>query len=76
MTDMQFYLAVGLPVLAIFVGMRVNVTQFSALNARMTSIETRLDGRIDRLESKFDLLIGKVIELDNRLTRMEERLKH
>jgi hypothetical protein len=35
---------------------------------------------MDRLEaslaSKLDLLTGKVIEVDNRLTRVEEQLKH
>jgi uncharacterized coiled-coil protein SlyX len=58
----------------------VNIGYFVTLNARMTALEVRLDARISALEAKFDakidLLIGKIFELDNRLTRLEERLKH
>jgi hypothetical protein len=56
------------------------VGYFVALNGRMSSMELGLDGRINSLEAKidmkFDLLTGKVIELDNRIIRLEERLKH
>ncbi len=94
MTDMRLYLAVGLPVIAILVSTLVNVVQFSAMNGRISSLDSRLDAgvskldaRIDRfearvdarigsLEAKFDMLTGKVIEMDNRLTRLEERLSH
>jgi hypothetical protein len=80
MTEAQVYLTIGMPTLAVLVGILVNVTQFSALNGRLTAIGVRLDARITALESKFetkfDLLVGKVMEMDNRLTRLEERLKH
>ena len=33
-----------------------------------------LEWRIDRIEDKLDLLTGKVAELDNRLTRVEDKL--
>ena len=46
-----------------------------ALENRMTSLENRLDNRITHLEQKFDLrfdvLLGKIEEIDNRLTRLE-----
>ena len=87
MTEQQLYLAIGVPGLLALVGILVNVTLFATLSTRIQSLETRLDGRMDRLESrldsrlsslesKFDLLTGKVVELDNRLTRVEEQLKH
>jgi hypothetical protein len=87
MTDQQLYLAIGVPAVIAIVGILVNVGYFVALYARVASLESRLDSRIDKVEQgihtmeqkfdmKFDLLTGKVIELDNRIIRIEERLKH
>ena len=87
MTNTQLYLTIGIPTLAILVGILINTSalasltgtmnsRFASLEARMTAMETRLDGRISSLEAKLDILVGKVIEMDNRLTRLEERLKH
>ena len=76
MNDQQLYIAVGLPTIVALIGILVNIGYFVALNGRIGSLETRLDSRINSLEAKFDILVGKVVELDNRLVRMEERLKH
>jgi hypothetical protein len=91
MNDTQLYLALGVPSFVVLAGIFVNVGYFVALNARITSMETRTDGRIDRFDerlnarfdrlessivSKLDLLTGKVLGIDNRLTRVEEQLKH
>jgi len=94
MSDIQPYMAIGIPSFVALVGILVNVGYFVALNGRFQTLETRLDGRIDRLDGKFDrletrfdarfasleiksdILTGKVIEIDNRLTRVEEQLKH
>jgi hypothetical protein len=87
MSEQQLYIAVGLPTIVALIGILVNIGYFVAINGRigsletrldnrMTSLETRLDNRISSLGAKFDILIGKVVELDNRLVRLEERLKH
>ncbi len=80
MTDSQLYLALGLPSFVALVGILVNVGYFVAINTRIGAFEQRIDGRITALEQKFDtrfdLLMGKVFEIDNRLTRVEEQLKH
>ena len=45
------------------------------LENRVTSMENRLDARITALDHKFDvrfdMLLGKIEEIDNRLTRLE-----
>ena len=68
MTDAQLYLAIGLPTIAVLTGIIINGMQFhnvaAALNARMGSVETRLD-----------MLIAKVMDFDSRLTRLEERME-
>jgi len=76
MTDQQLYLAIGLPSLLALIGILVNLSYFVVLSGRIQHIESRLDARMSSLETKFDVLIGKVVELDNRLTRVEEQIKH
>jgi hypothetical protein len=74
MTDQQLYLSIGVPTLVVLIGILVNVGYFVATNGRINHLENRLDARSNSFEAKFDLLVGKVIEVDNRLTRIEERL--
>lgn len=88
MTDVQLYLAIGIPTLAVLAGILTNVVYYSSLNARLNRIETRfdarfnsidarfsgIDDRFNRLEVRFDTLITKVVELDNRVTRIEAKL--
>ena len=90
MTDQQLYVAVGIPTLAVLIGILMNIGQIIANNSRIGSIEnrtSRLENRFERLEDRFasfegkfdtkmDLLVGKVIDFDNRIIRLEERLKH
>jgi hypothetical protein len=88
MSNIQFYLTVGIPTLAILLGMFMNTLQFNAVNAilssmdsrfsatetRISNLETRFDGWFNNMEVKFDTLIGKIVELDNRVTRIEAKL--
>lgn len=81
MTDIQLYLAIGIPTLAVLVGILTNVVHHSATNARFNSLdtrisnlETRVDARFNNLDVKFDTLTGKVIDVDNRVTRIEAKL--
>jgi hypothetical protein len=43
MTDLQLYLAVGLPSAMALVGILVNVGYFVVLNGRLTRVEDKLD---------------------------------
>jgi len=77
MTDTQLYLTIGLPTLAVLVGILANAAYWVAMNGRIQSLETRfgtlearLEARMSSLEAKFDLLVGKVIEINNRLVRL------
>jgi hypothetical protein len=86
MNDAQLYLAIGVPVFAVLMGFMGSVLQVNTINARITSLEAAFNSRItgfensvnsrfSSLESRFETLIGKVIEIDTRLTRVEERLE-
>ena len=85
MTDAQLYFAIGAPVFAILVNIIAGMMQMNSLGARFTSLESTVNARFSSvesrfaaienrflgLESRFETLIGKVIEIDNRLTRVE-----
>ena len=77
MTDVQLYFAIGIPTLAVLVGILTNVIHHSAVNSRFSSVDARfssLDARFNNLDVKFDTLTGKVIDVDNRVTRIEAKL--
>ncbi len=59
----QFYFALSVPL----VGILVNVVLISMLGHRFDLLE-------GRTHAGYDLLIGKVAEIDSRLARLEERL--
>jgi hypothetical protein len=71
MTDAQLYLSIGVPTLALALGMIGNGFLFNALSAPMSSLETRMLS----LETKMDLLIGNVASIDSRLSVLEDRSK-
>ncbi len=92
MTDLQLYLAIGIPTLAMLIGVLTNAIQYNSLNARFNSLEgtvnarfnsvdgrfngleSRMESRFNNLDVKFDTLTGKVIDVDNRVTRIEAKL--
>jgi len=87
MTDVQLYLAIGLPVFAFLLNIALGVIQTNSLQARITSVEANMNSRFasveanmnarfTSLETRFDTLTDKVVDIDNRLTRVEERLLH
>jgi len=86
MSNMQFYLAIALPILAVLTSLTVSLIQISGLREDMRGMrsEFRDDVRGMRSEVREEVrgiradlstLTGKVIEMDNRLTRIEERME-
>lgn len=80
MTDAQRYFAVGIPTIALVLGMIGNGFLFNALSARMSSLEPRMlaiEGRVAGFETsinqRIDMLIGKISEMDTRLSILEDR---
>jgi hypothetical protein len=69
-TDVQLYLVIGIPTLAVLIGILTNVIQWNAMNARFNSLEARFNS----LDVKFNTLTGKVIDVDNRVTRIDAKL--
>lgn len=75
MTDVQLYLAIGVPSLVLALGMIGNGLLFNALSARMSSLEARMLALETSLNTRFDLIMGRLGDLDTRLSVLEDRSK-
>jgi hypothetical protein len=65
-------------IITVLIGILLNNGRLTDMNSRMAALEMRLthmDNKLTSLEQKFDtrfdLLLSKVVDLDNRLTRIE-----
>jgi hypothetical protein len=63
MNDLQLYIAIGLPTIAVLASLVVSLFQISAVREDVG--EVRMDVK---------LLTGKVADVDNRLSRIEDKL--
>ena len=75
MTDTQLYLAVGVPTIALVLDMIGNGLLFNALSARMSSLEARMLALESSMNTRFDLIMGRLADLDTRLSVLEDRSK-
>jgi len=68
MTNVQFFTALGLPLIVFLVG-------FYFQNTGIRDLRSDMNLRFARFDQRFDDLVSKVVDVDNRLIRVEERLK-
>jgi len=73
MTDTQLHLAVGVPTIALVLGMIGNGLLFNALSARMSSLEARMLALESSMNTRFDLIMGRLADLGTRLSVLEDR---
>jgi hypothetical protein len=74
MTDLQLYILVAIPLVGILANTGLFIHLGSTMNTRFAALESKVDSRFERMDSRFDTLMGKVIEIDNRLTRVVDRM--
>jgi hypothetical protein len=81
MTDLQLYILVAIPLVGILANTGLFIHLSGAMNTRFAGLESKMESRFERIESRFervdarfDTLMGKVVEIDNRLTRVEDRM--
>ena len=68
MTNVQFFTALGLPLIVFLVG-------FYFQNTGIRDLRSDMNLRFARFDQRFDDLVSKVVDVDNRLIRVEEPLK-
>jgi hypothetical protein len=76
MTDTQLYPALGVPIFAILTSLTVSLVQVSGIREDMRAMRQESHQDLRDIRSDISTLTGKVVEIDNRLTRIEERLEH
>ena len=74
-TNVQLYLTIGIPTFAVLMGTLMNGFLYSALSARVSSLEARMLALETTVTTRFDLLMSKLMEMDNRLSVLEDRGK-
>jgi hypothetical protein len=78
MTNQRLYIAIGIPCFTMLVTLLGSIWQstnvLNQLSLRITSLETQMKQRMGLLEQDMKLIVRVVNELDNRLSRLEERL--
>jgi hypothetical protein len=58
-------------IITVLIGILLNNGRLSDLNSRFAGLESRFSSLENKFDTRFDLLLSKVIDLDNRLTRIE-----
>ena len=58
-------------IITVLIGILINNGRFADMGARMMGLESRLTNLEHKFDTRFDLLLSKVVDVDNRLTRIE-----
>ena len=58
-------------IITVLIGILLNNGRFNDLNSRMATMESWLNSLDNKFDTRFDLLLSKVVDVDNRLTRIE-----
>ena len=74
LNSLQFYILVAIPLVGILANTGLFIHLSGTMNTRFAGLESKMDSRFERVDARFDTLMGKVIEIDNRLTRVEDRM--
>jgi hypothetical protein len=74
MTDLQLYILVAIPLVGILANTGLFIHLSGTMNTRFAGLESKMESRFERVDARFDTLMGKVVEIANRLTRVEDRM--
>lgn len=75
MTDAQLYLSIRVPSFVVLIGILTNGLLYNALNSRMTVLENRFSALEATVNARFDIMMGKLAEMDTRISVLENRIK-
>ena len=74
MTNEQLYLAIGVPSFVALIGIVINVALYIHLSTRTEGRFVSMDARFDHLAARLETLTVKVVEIYNRVIRIEDKL--
>jgi hypothetical protein len=62
----------GIPLVGILTNTGLFIHLSGTMNLRFATLESKVESRFERMDARFDTLMGKVIDIDNRLIRVED----
>jgi hypothetical protein len=71
LTNEQLYLAIGMPIVF---NATITALFFTMLNSRMSSLENRFTALEAKVDRHFEIMIGKIGELETRVAALETKL--
>ena len=71
MTDMQLYMAIGIPTVAVLLGILMNGLLYNSLSTRMSTVEARMLSLENTFTTRFDILMGVLSEVQVRIGVLE-----
>lgn len=74
MTNTQFFTALGLPLIVFWWASIFRIRAF-AICSELGDLRSDMNVRFVRFDQRFDDLTSRVVDVGNRLIRVEERLK-
>lgn len=75
MSNLQLYIAIGLPVIAVLASLTISLIQISAIREEMRANMQAIREDIREIRSDIKLLTSKVADIDTRLSVLEERFR-
>ena len=60
MTNIQLFLSIGIPTMAVLIGFLMNNARLSSIENRIGSFESNLGARIDGVDSRLTAIEGEV----------------
>jgi len=61
-------------ILTVLIGILLNNGRLNDLTGYVRALDARLTNLDNKLDTRFDRLLSKVVDVDNRLTRIEAQL--
>lgn len=60
MTDLQLYILAAIPLVGILGNTGLFIHLSGTMNLRFAALESKMDSRFERVDGRFDTLMGKV----------------
>jgi heme exporter protein D len=76
MTNAQLWIAVGIPAFTMLITLLGSIWQSTNVLNQISFRIGAIEGRMGALEQDMKMIVRVVNDLDNRLSRLEERLAH
>jgi|HubBroStandDraft_5_1064220.scaffolds.fasta_scaffold596702_2 hypothetical protein len=65
LSDLQFCILVAIPLVGILTNTALFIHLSGTMNIGFARLESKMEAGFERLDARFDMLMGKSVEIDN-----------